>query len=98
MTLIAREHAYTNPVVSVAIGLPARSHFMLFCEDEEDGSRWTAIGTDRKYWEMVVFAAPNVRADLTLNPLKFPLKRSGWPDEWPESLPVEDAQHDRSRR
>jgi hypothetical protein len=82
MTLTPKEFAFADAATSDAMGLPAEEHGLLFCVDER-GGKWTVVG-DAEYVRTLEAAPPQVLADLEVPDDKFPIKRSGWPDQWKE--------------
>src|SRR4051812_27434908 len=83
--LTPKEYAFADAKLAAAMGSPPRAHGLLFCADE-NGQHWTAASTDVEYVEMLVNAGRNARRSLEVPPEKFPLKRRGWPDEWPQGM------------
>ena len=74
MTLIPKEYAIADPTISVAMGLDAVEHGLLFCLDAE-GERWTAVTDDPDFVRLLRDASPEVRAGLEIGAEKFPLRR-----------------------
>lgn len=71
--------------VAKRAGLNSRNrtgYGLLLCRDRHE-QRWTLITEDVEYVRALrAAAASGVLAGMEIPKEKFPLKRSGWPDDW----------------
>jgi hypothetical protein len=64
---------------------PTATGYGLVHSLDERGRRWTIITEDLEYLQGLRSRTERSYG-LEISEEKFPLKRPGWPDDWPESL------------